>query len=105
METIISKQKVQSTTKTNVKTANKASKFWEVMETSRFGAIPIILTIVGCLSGIAAAFGAHGSTVELAFIAFPTIISLAMILAVAPMRTIFWLSSIAIVLDILVLIF
>ncbi len=100
METtsITSKKAIAQTEK--VKT-----EFWDKLEFSRYGIISMLVLITGCLGGIAAAFGTHGSALELALIAFPTIISLALILAVAPMRAIVYLCSIAVILDLIVLIF
>lgn len=84
---------------------NETTDFWSKLEFSRYGVISMLVLIIGCLGGISAAFGAHGSALELSLIAFPTIISLALILAVAPMRTIVYLCSVALVLDLIVLIF
>lgn len=100
MEATIESKKTIAQTKEIIK-----PDFWNKMEFSRYGVISMLVIIIGCLGGIAAAFGAHDSALELSLIAFPTIISLALILAVAPMRAIVYLCSIAIVLDLIVLIF
>lgn len=104
METTIkSNQKTGLIQTEKVNTAEKQnSDFWKRMESVRFAVIPMQLFILGCISGIAAAFGAHGQIIKLAMIAFPTIIALALTLAVSPMRTIIWASGIAVVLDLLV---
>ncbi|MES2131190.1 MAG: hypothetical protein V4506_02505 [Bacteroidota bacterium] len=81
------------------------SSIWENMEFSRFGIIAILVVILGCLGGMAASFGAGDNILKLAMIAFPTIIALALILAVAPMKVITYVSVIALVLDLLVFIF
>jgi hypothetical protein len=83
----------------------RQSKFWNSLEFNRFGLIPLLLLIVGCIGGIAAAYGAQASILKLSMIAFPTIISLAMVLAVAPMRIIAFVSAIAILLDVAVFLF
>lgn len=100
METTIESKRTLGQAK---KISNTA--FWNKLEFSRYGIISMLVLITGCLGGIAAAFGAHGSSLELALIAFPTILSLALILAVAPMRAILYLCSIAVALDLIVLIF
>lgn len=97
--TIESKKVIEQTEK------NTKPEFWSKLEPSRYGIISMLVLITGCLGGIAASFGAHDSTLELSLIAFPTIISLALILAVAPMRAIVYLCSIAVILDLIVLIF
>jgi hypothetical protein len=92
----------------NSKTKNQTtthSSFWDSLEFNRFGIMPIVLLIIGCVGGIAASFGAGTDVIKLSVIAFPTIIALAFMLAVAPMRVIIWTSAIAVVLDLLVIIF
>lgn len=91
--------------KTEINKNQSENNFWEKAEFNRFGIIPILLVIVGCMGGFGASYGAGESTIKLAMVAFPSIIALALMLAVAPMRAIIWSSVIAVVLDILVLIF
>lgn len=81
------------------------SSIWESMEFNRFGIIAILVVILGCLGGMAASFGAGDNILKLAMIAFPTIIALALVLAVAPMKVITYVSVIALVLDLLVFTF
>jgi hypothetical protein len=105
METTVKSTKTH--TVQHVKKQEHASpgKFWDMMEFSRFGAIAMIVIIIGCLGGIAASFGAGDNIFKLAMVAFPTIIALAMVLAVAPMRLIVYVSIIALLLDLMVLVF
>ncbi|MFY9309137.1 MAG: hypothetical protein WAQ28_08850 [Bacteroidia bacterium] len=87
-------------------TENKAvSEFFKNAEFNRFGIIPVLLLLVGCMGGFAASYGAGESAFKLAAVAFPSIIALAMMLAVAPMRLVFWTSAIAILLDLVLLVF
>ena len=83
----------------------RISIFWNNLEPRRFGIIPIIAVIIGCAGGIAAAFGAEADTFKLALTAFPSIIALALVLAVAPMKAIMYASFMALLLDLIVLIF
>ena len=78
---------------------------WETIENSRFGIIPMLLIVIVCCGGIAAGFGAGDDAFQLGLTSFPTIISLAFVLAVAPMKAILYLSATALLLDILVLLF
>jgi|GEM_PF-1566771 len=82
-----------------------SAEFWNRVEAGRFAIIPMLLIITACIGGIAAAFGAAGSTFQLALTAFPTIISLALVLAVAPMKAILYLSAVSLLLDLLVVSF
>jgi len=91
--------------KTQANTLFISREFWEKAEQSRFAIIPALLIIIACLGGVAAAFGAGDSTFQLALTSFPTIISLAFVLGVAPMKAIVYLSVAAVILDTLVLIF
>jgi hypothetical protein len=72
-------------------------------EKNRFGIIPILIVINACIGGVAASFGAGDSAFKLGLVIFPTIIALALTLAVAPMRSILSLSALALVLDLMVL--
>ncbi|MCD6068988.1 MAG: hypothetical protein K0S33_3814 [Bacteroidetes bacterium] len=90
----------------NAKTISRAEvNFWSSLEFNRYGIISMLVIVIGCVGGIAAAFGAGADTLKIAMIAFPSVIALALILAVSPMKAIVYAGSIAILLDILVLIF
>lgn len=102
MESVISKtQSISSeATKTQVKSK---SNFWNDVETNRYGITPVILLVLACLGAITGASVMNGTTLQIAAVAFPSTISLAFILAVAPMRTITVGAVLAIVADIAVL--
>ncbi len=103
METTMKSNQRFTKEKTERKT-NSVSGIWEQAESSRFGIIPILIVVIGCIGGLAAAFGAHGDPFRLSLVAFPTIIALALMLAVAPMRLIVYVSTLAIVLDLVALV-
>jgi len=105
METSIKsnqKNNVSSNTKTQI---GNTSNFWKNAEFNRFGIISMAILFIGCIGGFAASFGANGDPLKLGMIVFPTIIALALILAVSPMKLIIYVCSLAIVMDIAVLIF
>jgi hypothetical protein len=104
METTINVKQTNTTIFTKNAPENSISTFWEKLEFYRFGIIPMLLFIIGCLGGVAAAFGAQADIFKLALVAFPTIISLALVLAVSPMRAIFFASAIAFLFDAIVFI-
>jgi hypothetical protein len=85
--------------------AAEKESLWKFLDHNRFGIIPILLTVLGCLGGIAVAFGAGADLFRLSLVAFPTIITLALVLAVAPMKMISWATFIALVLDVAILLF
>lgn len=97
----------QNNVSVNTKTSSSisSSNFWTRLEFNRFGIIPMLLVFITCLGGIAVAFGAGSDTLKLSMVVFPTIISLALVLGVAPMRLILWTSIIAVVLDLMVFAF
>jgi hypothetical protein len=88
----------------NKKEPSIFSKLFNDAEKNRFGIIPILIVVIACIGGFAAAFGADNSTIQLGIIILPTVISLALTLAVAPMRTILWVSTLAVILDLIVFI-
>jgi len=80
------------------------SDFWKMVEFNRYGITPLLLILMVCLSGIAAAFGAPDA-LQIGIVAFPCCIALALVLAIAPMKAIIYTSVIAIILDLFILIF
>ncbi len=105
METTMSKQQSINVSTKSETTHATPSNFWQLMEFSRYGVIALILVVIGCMGGFAASYGAQDNAYKIALIVFPTILSLAFILAVMPMRLIVWASSIAVLIDIALLIF
>lgn len=81
-----------------------SAEFWNKAEFNRYGISPMVLLIIGILGGVAAASGIMDSWVKLAAVAFSSTISLALVLAVSPMRVIIIGSSIAVLIDLLVII-
>ena len=71
------------------------------MEFNRFGWIAIILLVVGCLGGVTVGMGALESTVALIAIVVPTMLTLSLLLAVAPMRWIALASMATVSVDLL----
>lgn len=88
------------TAQTTTKVISKVkSAFWENAEYNRFGISPAILTIVVCISSFAAAFAIMSGVTELALVGFPTALFISSIIAIAPMRIIFLMAAICILID------
>ena len=105
METTVKPSYVNSSVSVNKKKEESfLSKLFNDAEKNRFGIIPILIVIIACIGGFAAAFGAGDSAIKLGLIIFPTVITLAFTLAVAPMRAILWTSVLAVILDLIVFI-
>lgn len=83
---------------------NSNAEFWKKAEFNRYGISPMVLLIIGILGGVAAASGIMDSWVKLAAVAFSSTITLALVLAVSPMRVIIISSAIAVLIDLLVII-
>lgn len=105
METAIKSKHTHNSSSAEKTTSNKVMAFWEILEFNRFGIISMLVVILGCVGGMAASFGAGDDALKLAIIAYPTIISLSLILAGAKMRAIIYVSVIAVILDLIVLVF
>jgi hypothetical protein len=84
---------------------SKFEKLLSDSEFNRFGLICVILTIVGCLGGIAVGMGALGNTLATSIIIIPTMITLSLLLAVAPMRWIMMAGIVSSIIDILFIIY
>ena len=77
--------------------------FWEEMEFSRFGLTPILLISVVCLSSVAMAFGAGSFDLRLILTAGLSMTFLVSILALLPMKWIFKVAAITVVVDLIML--
>lgn len=68
-------------------------------EFNRYGLISAVLLIVGCMGGLAVGLGAVEHVLTLSLVVLPTMATLSFILAVAPMRIILTIGSIAAAID------
>ncbi|WP_343635454.1 hypothetical protein [Fluviicola sp.] len=69
----------------------------------RFGVIAISLLIIGCLGGIAMNYGAALHIWSLIAVVIPTMTTLSLLLAVAPMRWILNAFIVTLIIDLLVI--
>lgn len=67
----------------------------------RFGVIAITLLIIGCLGGVAMSFGAALHTWSLIAVVIPTMTTLSLLLAVAPMKWILNAFIVTVLVDII----
>ena len=93
-----------------VKTVGRTSRinltaFWDRLERDRFGMTPVFLVLAACLGGFAAAVTVQYSIVMLCIVGLVTGLDEVMLIAVAPMRIIFWFLVAAVLLDLFVFIF
>lgn len=103
METTIHVPVVEKTAKINKSKSLASPEFWAMCEFNRFGISPTILTIVVCISAFAGALAIYGSITQLALVGFPTAIFISTIIAVAPMRVMFTLAFITLLIDFVVI--
>lgn len=82
--------------------------FWDKIipnaEFNRFSIISIAIIVIGCLGGATVGMGAIESLLQIAMVVFPTMLGLALILGVAPMKYILNVCAIAVAIDIILLI-
>lgn len=69
----------------------------------RFGVIAIALLIVGCLGGVTMTFGAALQTWSLLAVVIPTMTTLSLLLAVAPMKWIINAFIVTLIVDIAII--
>ncbi|MDF2438698.1 MAG: hypothetical protein K0Q95_3074 [Bacteroidota bacterium] len=92
-----------------IKTANlevkttQMSEFWKKAEFNRFGIIALLLVVVTCIAGFAAAIAVNASTFQLAAVAATAMAVEALILSVAPMKAIIISSVISVIVSGLVI--
>jgi len=81
------------------------SAFWNALERDRFGMTPVFLVLAACLGGFAAAVTVQYSLLMLCIVGLSTGLVEVMLIAVAPMRIIFWFLVAAVLIDLFVFIF
>lgn len=73
-------------------------------EFNRYSIISGVLLIVGCLGGLTVGLGAIDHTIQLILVVIPTMATLSLLLALAPMKQILGLAAITVVIDIIIMI-
>lgn len=89
----------------NAQPKSKLDKLINDSEFNRFGLICVILTVVGCLGGVAVGMGAVNYTITLIGVVVPTMMTLSLLIAVAPMRYILTVATISVVIDLILIAF
>lgn len=86
---------------TQKEAAVPAQDFWSMLEEYRLGLLPAFLLIVACVGGIAAAFASWRGENTLVVVALAAVLSEGFVIALAPMKAVFWVSVIAIIADVI----
>ncbi len=84
-----------------IKTTGNAEDVFQNTEFNRFGLISAILLIVGCLGGLTIGMGAIEHVWMITLVIIPTMTTLSLLLAVAPMKLIITAGSVAVLIDLL----
>ena len=74
------------------------------LEHNRYAIITMVLLIVGCLGGLTVGFGAINSITQLIFVVIPTMVTLSLLLAVAPVKQILIMAGLTVFIDAIILI-
>ncbi len=82
---------------------NQTPKWEKEAEFNRFGIISVVLLVVGCLGGITVGLGAIEHLWSLALVIIPTMTTLSLLLALAPMRYIVYATAVSVLVDITLL--
>ena len=75
------------------------------LEFNRFGIISIVILLVGCLGGFAVGLGAVEHYWSLTLVVVPTMVTLSLLLAVAPMKQILTAATVACLIDLLLMVY
>ena len=73
------------------------------LDANRHGLICVIILIIGCLGGITVGYRAIESALSLSLVVLPTMTTLSLLLAVAPMKWIIRMATVSVAIDLLVL--
>lgn len=84
---------------------NQIPKWEKDAEFNRFGIISVALLIVGCLGGITVGMGAVEYVWSLILVLIPTMTTLSLLLALAPMRYIIYATAASVLIDIILLVY
>lgn len=84
-----------------IKTTGNAEDVFQNTEFNRFGLISAILLIVGCLGGLTIGMGAIEHVWMITLVIIPTMTTLSLLLAVAPMKYIITAGTVALLIDLL----
>lgn len=84
---------------------NQNPKWEKNAEFNRFGIISVVLLIVGCLGGITVGMGAIEHLWSLIIVIVPTMTTLSLLLALAPMRYIIYATVVSVLIDISLLVY
>ena len=84
---------------------NPLTNFVKNIEFNRFGLICIVIILIGCFGGIAIGQGAIENTFALAAVIIPTMGTLSLLLAVAPMKQILIGSAICMIIDVTLILY
>ncbi|MCE2710934.1 MAG: hypothetical protein LW688_00140 [Cryomorphaceae bacterium] len=85
--------------------SEKDGKLLQQTEFNRFGIISVIITIVGCLGGVAIGLGAVQNTFTLTLIIVPTMATLSLLLGVAPMKYILISATVSVLIDLILIVY
>ena len=96
---------MSTNTSTSKHPIGKLDSLFNASEFNRFGLIFVILTIVGCLGGVAVDLGAGESTFLLSLIVVPTMATLSLLLAVSPMKWVLSIAAITVLIDIILIVY
>ena len=103
MATITTDTKILVATAQKQKTAARTSvRFWEELEFNRFGFVALLLVVMVCTGGLAAAVAIGGSEWKLMAVAFCTVAVQFLVMIIAPMRAIVVATAIALLVDLFV---
>jgi hypothetical protein len=89
----------------NVKKRGGLESLFSKAEFNRFGIICVVLTIVGCLGGIVVGLGAINDTFALVSVVLPTMVTLSLLIAVAPMNYLLYSATLSILIDLILLVY
>lgn len=84
---------------------NPLTNFVKNIEFNRFGLICIVIILIGCFGGIAIGQGAIENTYALTAVILPTMVTLSLLLAVAPMKQILIGTAICMLIDIALIVY
>lgn len=82
--------------------ATTATHVWEEPEFNRFGFVALLLVVMVCTGGLAAAVAVNGAAWKLMTVAFAAVVVQFLVMTVAPMRLIVFAAALALLADLVV---
>lgn len=91
--------------RTEIQNLSGFDRILAISEENRFAVVAIALLIVGCMGGVTVGLGAINNVLALTVVVIPTMATLSFLLAIAPMKWIYYAGFTSLIIDVLLILY